>query len=400
LRLVTATHTHRPGAARLTGTIEKERTGERVEAYFHYQVPDAGFVEAAADPFAAAMLLPCMRAGEALEIVPPLSPQMCFSLPRIRDIFHTWWPHFTRSELRVTPRASVSPPASERAATFFSGGVDSFYTLLKHRCGAGTLAVPLTHVIFMRGIENKLQWTEGVEGSEAWVQEVAAATGVQCIVGESNIRMTLQGLEANLHWERHYHGSALAATGLALYPGLGYVCIPSAFTYNHLVAHGSTALVDEMYSTERLRLVHDGAEATRALKVAKIVEWDRDLVLSHLRVCLMNRGGAFNCGKCYKCVRTAVPLRVLGLWEAARTFPDKSMDHWEETIAQDHLALTEENLQFARERGGDRALISMLEGIVHRRRRRQTAVAFVQNSPPLDRLLPVIRRVNSYFARR
>ena len=391
----------RSNSVRLTGTVEREQTGERVDVYFDYRLPDSTFVDATADALAAALLLPCMRAGEVLEIIPPISPQLCFSLPRIRDIFHTWWPQFSRIQILTTPGVVASDPVRNHAATFFSGGVDSFYSLLKHRSGEGTLPISLTHVIFMRGVETRLETTKGVEESESWVQKVAAMASVQCIFGESNIRTSLQGPQPNLHWlhwELHYHGSALAALGLALSRGLAYVCIPSAFSYNHLVAHGSTALADEMYSTERLRLVHDGSEVTRAAKVARILEWDRDLVLTHLRVCIRNFGGAFNCGKCYKCVRTAIPLRVLGVWDQARTFPNKATDHWEQTIAHDHLALTEENLHFARERGADAALISMLDNVVRRQRRRDAAVALVENSP-LNPLLPVARRVKSYLKR-
>ena len=94
------------------------------------------------------------------------------------------------------------------------------------------------------------------------------------------------GPEGRVHWERHYHGSALAGLGLAMSGLLSHVCIPSAFSYNHMVAHGSTPLLDEMFSTDRVRIVHDGAEVTRARKVAKILEWQRSLVLAHLRVCV------------------------------------------------------------------------------------------------------------------
>src|SRR5690606_23716050 len=107
------------------------------------------------------------------------------------------------------PRNDAVPALRTGGATFFSGGVDSFYSLLKHQRGAGGLP-PLTHIIFMRGIETRLDLSKGVDESEAWIQEIAAVAGIKCITGASNIRTSLQGPESNLHWERHYHGSALA----------------------------------------------------------------------------------------------------------------------------------------------------------------------------------------------
>ena len=227
-----------------------------------------------ADAMAAAMLIPSMRAGEALEIDPPLSPLLCDSLSRIRDIVNTWYPAFERIDIHCSPSSATREEPPRRAATFFSGGVDSFYSLLKHRRGSGTLPVPLTHLIYLRGVEQKLENTKGADEAQAGCGSIAKAAGVECVTGVTNLRTTLQGPERRVHWERHYHGSALAGLGLAMSGLLSHVCIPSAFSYNHMVAHGSTPLLDEMFSTERVRIVHDGAEVTRARKVAKILEWE------------------------------------------------------------------------------------------------------------------------------
>jgi hypothetical protein len=381
---------------RITGRFERERGGALLEPYVEYDV-DAEFIGNAPDVFAAAMLLPAMRVGEALRIGAPVSPRLAIMLPRIRDIFHTWWPHLSRIDIDVTPAVASAAPASNRSATFFSGGVDSFYTFLKHHGGHGTLQVPMAHVIFMRGVETRLQHLTGVDETEQSVREIAARMGANVIVGETNFRTVLQGPEEHLHWERHYHGSALAAIALGLSQGLGFACIPSAFSYNHLVAHGSTPLVDEMFSTERLQVLHDGAEATRPMKVARIIQWDRDLVLQHLRVCLENRGGASNCGRCRKCVRTAVPLRVLGVWNDAVLFKDKRTDHWERVMMQDHLVLTDENLRFAQEHGGDAELISMLRRVIRRKRRRESLKRLLARSP-FDRLRPALRRTREYWS--
>jgi hypothetical protein len=405
MRLIEIRTTQTGELARVTGTIERQRSGQRFECYFEYRIPDSGFPGNAADAFAAALLLPAMRAGEPLEIVPPISPRLAFNLPRIRDIFHTWWPDFPRIGIDLNTRADESRPRASGAATFFSGGVDSFYSLLKYRKGAAELPTPLSHIVFMKGIESRLEFKEHARESETWVQEVAAAAGVECIVGEGDIRTSLQGPEDNLHWERHYHGSALAAVALGLSHRLAYVCIPSAFNYNHLVSHGSTPLVDEMYSTENLYVLHDGAESTRANKIASIVKWDRDLVLNHLRVCIMNAGGAFNCGRCYKCVRTAIPLYVLGLWDRAHTFRDKSMDHWEQEVASDHLALINENLQFALENGGDSKIIGILKRARRWNQRRDKLLNLLGTSfspllPLAQRLRPSSHRIRALVAAR
>lgn len=397
MRLLNAITTSAGDRVRLEGTVG-HGTGGRVHPYIEYAVPDAGREDGAADAFAAALLLPAMRAGEPLEVVPPISHLLWRSLPRIRDVFHTWWPAFSRSEIVATPNPLHVRDTPDRGATFFSGGVDSFYTLLKYRHDPGHAVLPLTHVVFMRGVETRLDSIRNVEESESWIRSIAAAAGVDCIFGETDIRTSLQGPETNLNWEAHYHGSALAAVALGLSPWFRHVCIPSAFSYRHLVAHGSTPLVDEMYSTEHVRILHDGGEVTRAEKVARIVEWDPNLVLAHLRVCIWNRGGAYNCGKCYKCVRTAVPLKVLGVWDAARTFREKSTSQWESVMAEDHPSLTAENLRFALDHGADARLISMLKGALGHRRRKDWALRVLKRSP-VGHWLPKAYRLKAALER-
>lgn len=363
------------GRVRLVGDVEGNSTLARFELYFDFPVEFESSMRPCADPFAVAMLIPAMLRGEPLEIVPPLSPRLCIQLPRIRDILKTWHPEMTRSPLQVTPGSPDITPVSLRAATFFSGGVDSFYTLLKAR-GPEPLPAPLTHIIFMRGLEKPLDFLRGVDGSEALVRGIAAAAGVECVVGESNLRTHFDA-----DWLYLYCGSGLAASALSLGGGFSHVCIPSTHSYRNPIPIGTTPLVDERFSTERVQIVHDGAELGRPQKLARILEWDRDLVLQHLRVCVMNFGGAYNCCECRKCVRTMVALRLMGLLNEAVTFPNKSMHHWPGVIALDSLPLVEENLEFGHERGGDPATVRLLERIVRRRRRKEALRSLLLNSP-------------------
>lgn len=347
------------------------------------------FVSDAGDAFAIALLAPSMAAGEALELDVPVSESLLFDLMGIRDVFHTWWPRFHRVPIRGKPRDAspeVRPPRS--AATFFSGGIDSFYTLLK-RLEHDPLPVPLKHIVFMHGIEQALEDSQATEASQRRAEHVAARVGVECIVGTTNLRSLFP-----LHWERYYFGSALAAVGSALAKGLSYVCIPSSFTYLHQVPHGSSPLVDDRFSTPSIRIVHDGCEASRATKTARIVDWNADLVLENLRVCIENSGGDFNCGRCYKCVRTAVALEALGMRDRVSSFRDTSTRHWDRTMFADHPVLTMENLELARQYASDSPLVARLERVVRKIHRYDGVAEYAKNSP-LAHLLPVYRRARN-----
>lgn len=379
-----------PWAINETEFKDSSNANEGAEIYFEFPAIYDSFVSKSADAFAIAMLLPSMAAEEPLEIDFPVSEALLFNLRSVQDIFCTWYPNkFRRVPISAKPCIELRQPREQRAAAFFSGGVDSFYTLLK-RLGPDPLPAPLTHIIFMHGIEQRLANSEDVNRSQQRAEQVAKSTGVESIVGETNLRTVFP-----LHWQRFYVGSALAATGVALSRGLGYVCIPSSDSYHFGWPGGTTPLVDERYSTEHIRIVHDGSEARRAEKMAQMVSWNQQLVLDNLRVCIENAGGDFNCGKCYKCVRTAVTLKALGLWEQASLFPDKSMSHWGTVMLDDFTTYAAENLELARRTGLDQDLITKLERVVRKRYRYDAISTYIKNSS-LEGLLPIYRRLREW----
>jgi hypothetical protein len=380
------------GGSRFEAIVEQlSPAQETVELYFQFDVAD---LPAPADAYAAAMLLPSMRANEPLIIEPSISQRLHLQLPRIMRLFHTWFPEFRLIAIETTPCEYPAAPGPS-AATFFSGGVDSFYTMLKHL--SGEVQVRLSHLLFMRGVETPLDETDpGISVSEQLVRETAAAKGLKVVTGETNVRAVLCPSDGQIQWEGHYHGSALAAVALALKPLFHAVCIPSTFTYNDFVRHGSSPILDEMYSTEAMAILHDGAEATRAAKVERIVAWDRRLVLDNLRVCMENAGSAFNCGRCKKCVRTAIALAALGVLDEAKLFAEHYPEKWPAICSWDHEISVQQNISFVLERGADPYLLSVLRRSEKLRRaaKRRQAIRKLAGpaAQPLERVIASVRR--------
>ena len=105
-------------------------------------------------------------------------------------------------------------------------------------------------------------------------------------------------------------GSALASVALLL--GFARAYIPAAYAYNQLIPLGSHPLTDPLWSTETVQVVHDGAEARRVDKVVRIAA--DPAALANLRVCFESLND--NCGSCAKCLRTAIPLALIGAVDA------------------------------------------------------------------------------------
>lgn len=397
MKLLDAGVEHRDGTVRLAGRVQR-RAGGTFELFFDFPGEYASFVRDSADAFVPALLVPSLEQGEDLEIAPPISERLLRRLPRIQDVLVSWYaPALRRISVAASPRREPERDLGTGVGALFSSGVDSFYSLMKSERGGTPEVPPVTHLLYLRSLEGSVTRQEayeapldrsiGTDESRQHVEAVAQALGKRVIAGASNLRAHF-----SLNYETYYFGSALAAAGLALSGGLRWLLLPSSRSYAELVPCGSHPLLDELWSTERLELVHDGGEARRVDKIERLVAGE-PLALEHLRVCLENEGRAFNCGKCRKCVRTMMALDLLGALPRARTFPDRLHHTAEAMLHEDHEELVHELLDLARSRGTRPDLVRMLERVTRRRRRRRAVRSFVENVPVLRGAVPLVDRL-------
>ena len=117
------------------------------------------------------------------------------------------------------------------------------------------------------------------------------------------------------------HGGALAAVALALAPLLSRVMIAASTTYDVLYPWGTHPVLDPLWSTELLTVVHDGCEMNTIDKTRMIAS--SQLALDTLRTC-PGYGPGYNCGKCRKCLRATIDLLQAGSLERC---PNTAADH-------------------------------------------------------------------------
>jgi hypothetical protein len=300
-------------------------------------------------------LVPAMRAARSLVLADSLSPSLFASQTAIQKLFQNWDDRF--NVVRITaPLGEPHQSSTGGTGLFFTGGVDSFFSLLRHR-------EEITHLIFVRGFDIKRDKQE-VEGSVLPAMRAVATLMKKTLVEVStNIREFSDGI---VDWALDYHGTALAAVALLLAPTLNKVYIAASHLESDTFRWGSHLLLDPLYSTETLSLIHDGANATRVEKVAAIAD-DR-LVQQTLRVC--NKAGAYNCGRCEKCLRTMINLRVAGALEKFVTF-DRNLRLNKVRLIhvrdENKASFISENLIALRATGVDDDLASALNDALNRR---------------------------------
>ena len=266
------------------------------------------------ESFLASAILPCMKTGGGNLVVDgEVSRTFLTSLSTIQDIYCLWDESLRRVTIKNAKAIQRSPSTKKRVGVFFSGGVDSFYTFLKHQN-------EITDLIFVHGLDIKLTDTSLLEKASNKICAVASAFGVNIIEVETNIR---ELLDSYVDWGFLGHGATLAAIGHLFYPEFHRIYIAATHTYADLFPWGSHPVLDHLWSSEVLEFVHDGCEATRVKKVTLISKYD--IALQALRVCWKNPNSAYNCGRCEKCLRTMINLKVNDALDRCTTF-DAELD--------------------------------------------------------------------------
>jgi hypothetical protein len=245
----------------------------------------------------------------------------------------------------------------------------------------------MTHVIYMRGVETPLEQSRGTDDSLARIFALASGCGVGVVSGTTNIRTFF-----TRHWERYYFGSGLAAIAAALSGGLSTVCIPAGHSYSDFAPEGSNPITDPLLATEACHIVHDGGEVTRAERLEISLQIAPTIVRPNLRVCTANDGGAFNCGACYKCVRTMVILDILGELEKHTLFNRIDRRNWKRNMLKDHHDFNRQALAFAHKHRAVPSTIRLLQKVVNKTERFDAMTRLVKHSP-LNLILPSLRAV-------
>ncbi|MHB1213701.1 MAG: RING finger protein [Thiobacillus sp.] len=273
-----------------------------------FRAPEHILPDPSGNPFLATCLLPAMKLGLPLRIRGTVSGRLLQSVGTIQEIFHKWYPELAIIPVMADDVDDSALPRSTQSAAFFSGGLDSFHSVLKNHSR-------IDHLIFVHGFDIKLENTGLRDAVSGRVRQAAQALGKPLVEIETNIR---EIGDHYLSWTMHFFGPALASVGLLLGKSLGRIFIPASESYAHLEPCASHPLVDPLWSTENVDIIHDGAEASRNEKAAYIA--DSPAAMNALRVCWENPHNAYNCGHCEKCLRTMINLESAGALERCTTF--------------------------------------------------------------------------------
>lgn len=270
------------------------------EFFIESSIPLSPRPEVAVCPF----LLPAMTRGMDIECSGPLSGGFLENLRFVRKQAMEWWPQLSAGNVRAP--AGAPPPAGPHAAVFYTGGVDSSYTLQQ-------LQPKLRYAVFVEGFDVALNDRSRLERARQWLAATAGACGVELITVRTNLREHPFFREAR--WEIN-HIAALASIAHALGDHVHTMHVAAS---DVPPPWGSDPQLDAAWSSESVRIDNFSAELTRLERVAAIANWEP--LRGRLRVCWENNSSDLNCGFCEKCLRTHLQLYVSGAPDGLDSFP-------------------------------------------------------------------------------
>lgn len=203
-----------------------------------------------------------------------------------------------------------------RCATFFSGGLDAFATLLAHINEKPDL-------ITVRGADISVYDNDSWQTvicqnhrvtEEYDVSQLTISSNFAIFINKSRLETLIKGSGDNW-WHGFQHGIGLLgiAAPLAYVLNLSRIYIASSYTAADHVTCASDPTIDNHVRFCGTEIIHDQYEYDRFEKTRHILEYARTYNKKpYLRVCYQPESNGQNCCKCEKCIRTAVAIHVLG----------------------------------------------------------------------------------------
>ena len=278
-----------------------------------------------------------------------IDPVFADNLPKIAAVAKAYW-GFDRSLPSFPTAADIDAP-NPKSAMFFTGGIDSFFTLKRNQGEISTL-------INVHGFDIKLDDEARFEASADGIRDVADMLGIDAVFVSTNLKQSRTFNSVN--WLKT-HGAALAAIAQLLPGTAGVVRVASS---DVAPPHGSHPDLDNLWTSGAVRLLNDEINISRFDKVKEIVHWAP--AQKHLKVCWQNLSADLNCGRCEKCLRSQVAIKAAGGdLSLFRTFPERDLAEAIDNLprAAPHLWDQWRRLIEALEDG---KLVTSIENLLHR----------------------------------
>lgn len=236
--------------------------------------------------------------------------------------------HFHRDIIRYSRLIDNAPyNTGEKAAMFFSGGVDAWNTLIHH-----IEEKPELITIWGADIaaDNETGWQQVLvrqkEIAEHWqLNLLAIHANLRSFVNEKQLNHLGYDLVRDNYWSAFHHSvGMLALAAPYVFGHTKNLYFASTYSVKDRIFNDVTASIPKVDNYVQLggcRVIHDGIEYSRLEKIENIYRYKHKWnAFMPVRVCYTSTDGS-NCGRCEKCVLAMLSLMILGEDERKYGFP-------------------------------------------------------------------------------
>jgi hypothetical protein len=269
--------------------------------------------------FLSIAILPAMLVGEDIDMSNfSVSEKLLSSVHSIQEIYFNWFKELDLKKVNILNATADNRTRGQGGitASFFSGGIDSFYTVLNSE--ENLKDKKIQKLIYIYGYDIRLGDSELFSKTKEHLDITANDLGKQILYISTNLR---EFTEKILSWD-FIHGAALIAIAHIFSGSIETIYISASNSIGQLTPNGSHPQLDPLFESEKLKIIHYGIEQKRIEKIINRIS-KSSVALSHLRVCWKNSGGDINCGVCEKCVRTMIALEAGNVLDRAKTFNNR-----------------------------------------------------------------------------
>jgi len=284
---------------------DPKRTKYPETLWFRYPIKYFDYLTNSMNPFAAAVFLLAASLNEDLVVKGSLSPRLLWGMNEYLMTLHKWFPSvFNLIKIKPENFTENKDIVSNKVAASFSGGVDSFYTLLRYFPGQCDV-MPISYAFFIHGFDIPLEDEESYEIAKDEYIKMMNDLDIELISVATNAKAFTRGLNWN-----NVFGTTIAGVAHSLEGLYQFYFLPSTQDNYMLSKEGTDPRLVPILATETTAIILDAGNISRPEKTEFIA--DKPITYENLRVCWEQIDGLNNCGRCEKCLRTMTELELAG----------------------------------------------------------------------------------------
>lgn len=264
-------------------------------------------------------VIPIIWINDATLVIDEIDETFYKSIPKFKKGYIDMYPELNfKGNIQVKEIIRSSYKKTNKCATFFSGGLDSFSTLINH-------IKEKPDLVTLWGSDIKLDDYKGWENVSKKVSDVANEYGLKAVFIKSSFREFIN--EGVL--ENEYNSKIKSGWWYGIQCGIGIIGHIAAYAWKYnlnsqyvasseclddgdKVRSGSYPTIDNNIKFLSCSIYHDQFLMSRQDKTKYIIDYcinnNKNV---NLRVCWQSKGGG-NCCKCEKCYRTICGFLVEG----------------------------------------------------------------------------------------